>query len=262
MMLKTLIAAVLSLSFAMPVLPHPDHAEQAPSSDSATQKKPRRVSPGKGKEPHAPLSAYKEDECLGWKLLVNEDLIADKELHKQVLDEVHHQLFRITRILPEEKVKQLQAVPIWLELKNPYSSSCQYHPSASWLKANGYLTEKAKCVDIGSAERFLHETKTRQPFVLLHELAHAYHDQHLGFNHAGIMKAYNAIKEAGNYEEVLFSNGRKVRHYALTDQKEYFAESTEAFFGMNDFYPFVRAELKTHDPVMYEIVKEVWGLNR
>ena len=40
---------------------------------------------------------------------------------------------------------------------------------------------------------------------------------------------------------------------------EYFAESTEAYLGVNDFYPFVRAELKQHDPDMYELMTEIWG---
>jgi hypothetical protein len=40
---------------------------------------------------------------------------------------------------------------------------------------------------------------------------------------------------------------------------EYFAEATEAFFGTNDYYPFVRSELKVHDPKMYDVLKEAWG---
>jgi hypothetical protein len=39
---------------------------------------------------------------------------------------------------------------------------------------------------------------------------------------------------------------------------EYFAESSEAFFGKNDFYPFVRSELKQHDPEMFELLKTLW----
>ena len=35
-----------------------------------------------------------------------------------------------------------------------------------------------------------------------------------------------------------------VEHYAATNHKEYFAEATEAYFYKNDFYPFVRGELK------------------
>ncbi len=51
----------------------------------------------------------------------------------------------------------------------------------------------------------------------------------------------------------------RVKHYGLNNHKEYFAESTEAYFGVNDFYPFVRAELKEHDPKMFGVLEAVWG---
>jgi len=28
---------------------------------------------------------------------------------------------------------------------------------------------------------------------------------------------------------------------------------------VNDFYPFVRAELNEHDPRMYQLLKKIWG---
>ena len=40
--------------------------------------------------------------------------------------------------------------------------------------------------------------------------------------------------------------------------KEYFAEASEAYFGTNDFYPFVRAELKKHDPEMFRLLEKLW----
>ena len=52
--------------------------------------------------------------------------------------------------------------------------------------------------------------------------------------------------------------GRRVKHYALTDHKEFFAEMTEAYFGSNDFSPFNRAELKDAEPDVYELMKYVW----
>jgi len=39
---------------------------------------------------------------------------------------------------------------------------------------------------------------------------------------------------------------------------EYFAESTEAYFGTNDFYPYVRSELKEHDPNMFNLLGTIW----
>jgi len=65
-------------------------------------------------------------------------------------------------------------------------------------------------------------------------------DQILSFDHPEIIAAYERAKAVGNYESVLAHTGKKVKHYGLTDHKEYFAEGTEAFFYRNDLYPFVR----------------------
>jgi dipeptidyl-peptidase-4 len=114
-------------------------------------------------------------------------------------------------------------------------------------------------VDLGSPTSFVFEMK-RQPFMVLHELAHAYHDRFLGFGHDKIRAAFDQAVKDGKYESVLFWDGRKVKHYALSDHKEYFAEGTEAYFGTNDFFPFVRAELKSHDPGLFEVLESVWGV--
>ena len=53
--------------------------------------------------------------------------------------------------------------------------------------------------------------------------------------------------------------GERVRHYGMTDPMEYFAEGTEAFLYRNDFYPFVRAELKLHDPTLHDVLARVWA---
>ena len=84
-------------------------------------------------------------------------------------------------------------------------------------------------------------------------------DQVLSFDNEEVMKAFNAAKDAGIYEKVLLYTGKHVQHYGLNNHKEYFAESTEAYFGVNDFYPFVRAELKEHDPKMFNLMETVWG---
>jgi hypothetical protein len=44
----------------------------------------------------------------------------------------------------------------------------------------------------------------------------------------------------------------------LTDQKEFFAEMTEAYFGMNDFFPFNRGELKDAEPEIHALMKKIW----
>ena len=75
-----------------------------------------------------------------------------------------------------------------------------------------------------------------------------------------MISACESANDRGDYEEVLHINGREVRHYALTNHKEYFAEATEAYFGTNDFFPFVRGELRRHDPDMHALLAELWGV--
>ena len=62
-----------------------------------------------------------------------------------------------------------------------------------------------------------------------------------------------------SYESVLRYDGNRARAYALSNDQEYFAELTEAYFGTNDFYPFVRAEVLHHDPEAAKLLKELWG---
>ena len=52
--------------------------------------------------------------------------------------------------------------------------------------------------------------------------------------------------------------GKMTRSH-LSNHKEYFAESTESYLGVNDFYPFVRAELKEYDPDMFSLMEMIWG---
>jgi dipeptidyl-peptidase-4 len=52
--------------------------------------------------------------------------------------------------------------------------------------------------------------------------------------------------------------GGKQKAYALTNRFEFFAESTEAFFGKNDFFPYDKEDLKKYDPQTYLLMREKW----
>jgi hypothetical protein len=189
----------------------------------------------------------------------NRALLKDrKDIGEPALELLDAKLFEIVRALPPNAVERLRRVPIWLGVDDGHSPCAEYHPNRQWLKDNGYNPDKAKCVEIGNALRFVAWSKD-QPSMVLHEMAHAYNDQALGLDNAEVTAAYEQAKKAGVYDAVLYCNGRTQKHYALTDHKEYFAELTESLFGVNDFYPFVRAELKAHDPTGYALLLRLWG---
>ena len=222
-----------------------------------------RRGPRPKEPPDKPTSCYKVRQVRGWTLRVHEGLLAaeQQKLLDDVLAELDNHLYRIERVVPPKAVAELRKVVLWVEHDNPKGRHAHYHPSEGWLKANAYNPDKAKGVEFGSARNFLRSVG-HQPWMVLHELAHAYHDQVLGFEHPKVKAAYDAAKASGTYEKVLIWNGRTGRHYAMTNHKEYWAENTEAYFGTNDIYPFVKAELKQHDPAMYALLEELWGVER
>ena len=203
-----------------------------------------------------------EREIEGWTIAIDPELLSEenRELGEKSLKALANHLQRITYIVPEPRLTDLKKLRIWIEVHNPELGNMQYHPGAGWLKKNGHDPRLVKHVHIPRAKQLLDPHMwAKHPYVVLHELAHSYHDQHLDFNHPEVLACYEAAKEAGIYEEVLLYTGQKVRHYGLNNQMEYFAEATEAYFGVNDFYPFVRAELKEHDPRLFELLQELWG---
>jgi dipeptidyl-peptidase-4 len=201
-------------------------------------------------------------EIEGWRVYVEPALIdgAYREEGTQALAMLANHLQRIKILVPAGPLAKLQQVEIWIERSHPTLKAKQYHPSRQWLVANGHDPRLTKKVHIPQARDLLsREQMLKHPAVILHELAHAYHEQVLGFDYAEIKVAYEKAKASGTYDSVLAHTGKKVKHYGLTTPQEYFAEGTEAYFYRNDFYPFVRAELKEHDPELDALLEKVWN---
>jgi dipeptidyl-peptidase-4 len=199
----------------------------------------------------------------GWKVSIDPQLLeggGHAEEGEQALKMLANHLQRIAILVQGDQLEKMRKLEIWIEHKHPELGSMQYHPDVGWLTARNYDARLAKKVHIPRAESLISRHQMiKHPAVILHELAHAYHDQVLSFNEPRIKAAYEKAMKAGIYEKVLLYNGKKVRHYAATDHKEYFAEGTEAYFYRNDFYPFVRAELKEFDPILHDLLEEIWG---
>ena len=115
----------------------------------------------------------------------------------------------------------------------------------------------AKSIEIQNARNYL-DWVDHQPMLVLHELSHAYHHQVLGFDHKAIIKAFQNAQKEGLYDQVDYVHGGKRKAYAMSNEKEYFAELSEAYFGKNDFFPFTRSELEAHDPVGYALMQKIW----
>lgn len=201
-------------------------------------------------------------EIEGWTVHVEPSLLEGEHQDEGVmaLKMLANHLQRISILVPKDQLEKLRTVEFWVEHAHPELRGKQYHPAESWLTKRGYDKRLAKKIHITHAtELFSRQQMLKHPAVVLHELAHAYHDQVLGFDDERIVQAYDKAMKEGIYDDVLYYTGKTVRHYAATNHKEYFAEVTEAYFYRNDFFPFVRGELKRHDPAMHDLLAEIWG---
>lgn len=207
-------------------------------------------------------TVHETREIEGWPVRVDKRLLEGegKARGDQALKLLGSRLIAITFVVPEKELAKLRKVTIELDLDYADMTAMQYHPDAGWLKGNGYGENLAKCVHIPDVDDFLSPAENlRMPWVVLHELAHAYHDQVLGFDEPRVIEAWKKFRDSGKYKSVLTSLGHQREHYGLTNHKEFFAEMTESYFGSNDFYPFVTGDLKKAEPGIYELMKEIWG---
>jgi len=199
----------------------------------------------------------------GWTLHVSPRLSEEQpEATAQAVDLLRRQLAEINKFVPAPALVHLHRVPLWFSPVYPEGERprAEYHPGAAWLTEHGRDPVMAKAVEFTNIAIFEKECR-RMPFFVLHELAHAYHDQVLGFEHPEILAAYEKAKADGAYNDVERWFGGKMgrdRAYALGNAREAFAETTEAYFGRNDFQPFDRAELVRMDPTMDKLLERLW----
>ena len=202
---------------------------------------------------------YEVVDVKGWAFHVHKEYLhGDQDVLDNALKNAEIQLGHVETLVPGKAVAKLRKIPIWV---TPGKRTAEYHWARKWLIDNGRNPEMAHSVQI-TGIGMLKSTRPTGPWVLLHELIHGYHDREVGeADKKAIAEAYKSALEKGLYQNVLHSKHRRevrVKAYAATRVEEYFAETCEAYFGVNDFYPFLRAELRDYDPAICEIIERVF----
>jgi hypothetical protein len=212
--------------------------------------------------PSEPL--YRAQKIEGWTVQVSTLMMErEKDATETALGLLRGQLKQIVRAVPPHVVARLREVTLWFTPGHTgVAPTAEYHPDAGWLIANHRNPAMAKGVEFSNIRIFPAEN-IRMPWFVLHELAHSYHDRVIGFDNPEIVAAYENAVAGKKYDAVERFNGAGrpntiERAYAMTNPREYFAESTEAFFGRNDFYPFNREQLHRVDPEIERLLEKYW----
>jgi hypothetical protein len=211
-------------------------------------------------EPISPASTdiFEIRNIEGWAVYIKKQDLKDYPIEMiDAIDHLQNQLYQVRLTVPAPAVAIMQQqVPVWMEYDTEPGMS--FHPSYKWLLERGYASPEGLTSLISNcrAKNFT-KSSLHQPWVILHEMTHGYDFLYLGqgrhYSTPRIKAAHESARKSGTYESVLCRYSKGTEHYAITNKMEYFAENSEAYFGTNDFYPFVRAELKEHDPNVYSL---------
>ncbi|MCH8830977.1 MAG: hypothetical protein IID45_15505, partial [Planctomycetes bacterium] len=208
-------------------------------------------------------AAFSIRKIEGWTVYISHAaLVSNKAEVDRALDHLANQLYQIKRSLPAKVWPRLQQVPIWLA-NGEKKLGIAFHPNRRWLTNKGYSPPKPKTlIGIGSSRHYLHES-LRQPWLAFHELCHGYDWFVLGKQKSYGCDAaiYRTSMKNGKYVSALHWNGRMRKPYHASNKMEFFAETSEAFFGTNDIFPFVRAELREHDPETFSRLAAQWNVD-
>lgn len=207
---------------------------------------------------HEPTGSYTDRTMHGFRVRVSAAAISHPETTTPALELLERKLAEAIELTPAHTHPHLRKVTIWVEHNAPEHGAACYHPGRQWLVDNGFNPDKERGVEIANTANFVSWTEQAQPLMVLHELAHAYHHQVLGFDNRTVIARYENALARGTYDKVEHISGESRRHYALTNEREYFAELTESYFGTNDFFPFTREQLRAHDPAGLEMIEALW----
>ncbi len=180
-----------------------------------------------------------------------------------IIGYLEQQMHLAASLLPPASLGALRHTPVWVDRSYEdattmalYMEDVQEPGSEDLPYLNG-IRVSAEAVE----DELAYGPGEREEFAV-HELAHAWHC--LAFDPCWsapkVAGAYASAMLSGIYAEVEYVHGGTERAYAATDDGEYFAELTEAWFSRNDYYPFDRDDLLAHDPVGAAAVEEAWGL--
>lgn len=217
--------------------------------------------------PAQTIFAYEERDLRGWKTHIRRELLTpeNRAVTERGLTLIAKQLEETERVVPTKAVTELKKVPLWLSPAYAGKpAGAAYHPGARWLRDNGRDPAMARGVEFTNVS-ILDKEVLRMPMLTLHELAHAYHDLVLGFRHPAIKARYDRAVADGSYDHVSRRDWQgkvtpDVKAYAMTNEREFFAETTEAYFGVNDMFPYDRADLEKHDPETAKVLRKAWGV--
>lgn len=208
---------------------------------------------------------YNRYEDSDW-LIFYESSMADGDpaLLAQSLRKLNRYLNEVEKLLPASAMASLKKVDFYLlwgkaSPKGGKSSGLRYLRKNEREHKDNIDPAWNESVVIFSAKNFMTLKPHWTRYVLIHELAHAWHIQERWLYNKEIKAAASHAEKKKLYHLLKGENGRYIpKAYAMKNYLEYFAEMSAIYFAVGYYYPFNRNELAKHDPQAYALMQQVW----
>ena len=202
---------------------------------------------------YQPMSSYSVKYVEGWKIIVNNELLGDGKLAdigETCLNKFQDNLATIKTLIHPDPLKELMKVPIWLEVNSTRgrhgpTPAYHYHPGLDWLVKMDYHPAKHKCVEFGVAKGYANRDPKASINVVLHELAHGYHDRVLSFENEDVKAAYKRVVEGTSFRE---------RDWIKSNHKEFFCGVTQRHLLDKE----TRIDQEKRDPKLSALLTRIW----
>ncbi|ORY01793.1 hypothetical protein K493DRAFT_298236 [Basidiobolus meristosporus CBS 931.73] len=231
---------------------------------------------------YPPTSDYIQMNVAGWHIYKH------RAVRNETIPVLRYKLEQYLRLgIPWYEQGLAQQVPIWIDPDHHDCRTCgkwykpEKNPNRGFLKLHGLNPDKAGAVILTPEALLNDKCNYNQPFLLLHELAHAY----MGLNPEVKQQVTEYFREwlfrlgrtdyyqnAQRRAMMIWDNcqppacetvenryGRE-RAYALTNQNEFFGVMSETFFGISDFLPSNGWKMRQLDPYTYNFMRKMWNL--
>jgi hypothetical protein len=245
------VALVLAIAVAVPAHAQPtsDKTDKAPAPKLKAEMVP----------------GYTPKLVEGFTVVLSDETMRhldDPDFKKKPIEVLEQEFKAITAAMPAKSIKILQRLLFFIEWDNREklgngrvgrALAVYYGGHQINMLAKGMPPLKAKNITVLSMASLTREHQPERDSgrcVLLHEIAHAVHDQLLGPKNATVFAAYKQALERKFVDKDA---------YAATNEMEFFAEMTCAYYDQLDYHPRTREALQKLDPVTYKVMEEVWG---
>ncbi len=211
------------------------------------------------------VEGYQRVTVVGYTVMVEDDLIDDQSLYNSVMAKLENDLNYMIEVVPAKAIEATKTTKIWMDYDSETiggvggKGAC-YYQSAGYLVRFNQEIAKVHGIEVFDAKEYL-TWKGIVGSVIIHEFAHSYHFRALtDLEDGDVWAAYAGALLKEKYNKVEFRyQPELVKAYAMTNRYEYFAELSEAYFKLNNYYPHTAAELKEFDPIGFELMEQMWN---